>query len=80
MKNPSAKLEGIKGVFLIPGWGRSPGGGHVNPFQYSYLDKYENNLEVTRHRTIFSLFYFKRSESSQSLRLRWALELLLADL
>ena len=21
----------------IPGWGRSPGGGNGNPFQYSYL-------------------------------------------
>ena len=24
---------------LIPGWGRSPGGGHGNPLQYSYLEK-----------------------------------------
>ena len=23
---------------LIPGWGRSPGGGHSNPFQYSCLE------------------------------------------
>ena len=23
---------------LIPGWGRSPGEGHVNPFQYSCLE------------------------------------------
>ena len=23
---------------LIPGLGRSPGGGHGNPFQYSYID------------------------------------------
>ena len=23
----------------IPGWGRSPGGGHGNPLQYSYLDR-----------------------------------------
>ena len=22
----------------IPGWGRSPGGGHGNPLQYSYLE------------------------------------------
>ena len=23
---------------LIPGWGRSPGGGHDNPLQYSWLE------------------------------------------
>ena len=22
----------------VPGWGRSPGGGHGNPLQYSYLE------------------------------------------
>ena len=22
----------------VPGWGRSPGGGHGNPFQYSCLE------------------------------------------
>ena len=27
---------------LIPGWGRSPGGGHGNPLQYSSL---ENSLD-----------------------------------
>ena len=25
-------------VGFIPGLGRSPGGGHGNPFQYSYLE------------------------------------------
>ena len=25
-------------VGLIPGWGRSPGGGHDNPVQYSCLE------------------------------------------
>ena len=25
-------------LHLIPGWGRSPGGGHGNPLQYSCLD------------------------------------------
>ena len=27
---------------LIPGWGRSPGGGNGNPLQYSYL---ENSMD-----------------------------------
>ena len=25
-------------INLIPRWGRSPGGGHGNPLQYSYLE------------------------------------------
>ena len=35
----SACSAGDKGdVGLIPRWGRSPGGGHGNPLQYSYLE------------------------------------------
>ena len=29
----------IRDVSLIPGSGRSPGGGHGNPLHYSYLEK-----------------------------------------
>ena len=25
-------------MYLIPGWGRSSGGGHGNPLQYSFLE------------------------------------------
>ena len=39
VKNPPANA-GDKG--LIPGSGRSPGGGNDNPLQYSYL---ENSME-----------------------------------
>ena len=28
----------VKDSGLIPGWGRSPGGGHGNPLQYSCLE------------------------------------------
>ena len=35
LKNPSASA-GDSGS--IPGWGRSPGGGHGNPLQYSCLE------------------------------------------
>ena len=38
-KNPPANAGDIRGSGLIPEWGRSPGGGHGNPLQYSYLDK-----------------------------------------
>ena len=37
-KEPAAKAENITDVRLIPRWGRSPGGGHGNPLQYSCLE------------------------------------------
>ena len=37
VKNPPANAGGIRDVGLIPGLGRSPGGGHGNPLQYSCL-------------------------------------------
>ena len=36
--NPPAVQEDAGDVGSIPGWGRSPGGGHSNPFQYSCWD------------------------------------------
>ena len=38
VKNLSANAEDIRDMGSIPGSGRSPGGGHGNPLQYSYLD------------------------------------------
>ena len=38
VKNPSANAGDIKDTGLIPGLGRSPGGGHGNPLQYSCLE------------------------------------------
>ena len=35
VKNPLANAEDIREVGLILGLGRSPGGGHGNPLQYS---------------------------------------------
>ena len=37
VKNPPANGGDTRDVGLIPGLGRSPGGGHGNPFQYSCL-------------------------------------------
>ena len=37
VKNPPANARDRRGVGQIPGWGRSPGGGHGNPLQYSCL-------------------------------------------
>ena len=38
VKNPPDKAGDIRAVGSIPGLGRSPGGGHVNPLQYSCLE------------------------------------------
>ena len=37
-KNLPASAGDIRDVGLIPGLGRSPGGGNDNPFQYSCLE------------------------------------------
>ena len=42
VKNPSASEEDIRDLGLIPGLGRSPGGGHGNPLQPSCL---ENSMD-----------------------------------
>ena len=38
VKNPPANAGDIRNMGLIPGTGRSPGGGHGNPLQYSSLE------------------------------------------
>ena len=38
VKNPPANAGDIRDADSIPGSGRSPGGGHGNPLQYSYLE------------------------------------------
>ena len=38
IKNPPAKAGDARGVGLIPGSGRSSGGGYGNPLQYSCLE------------------------------------------
>ena len=38
VKNPPANEADIRDMGLIPGSGRSPGGGHGNPPQYSCLE------------------------------------------
>ena len=38
VKNPSANAGDVKDESSIPESGRSPGGGHGNPFQYSCLE------------------------------------------
>ena len=38
VKNSPANAGDMRGTALIPGSGRSPGGGHSNPLQYSCLE------------------------------------------
>ena len=38
LKNPPANIGDIRDVGSTPGLGRSPGGGHGNPLQYSCLE------------------------------------------
>ena len=38
VKNPSANVGDLRDVCLIPGLGRSPGGGHNNSLQHSCLE------------------------------------------
>ena len=38
VKNPPANAGDAGDKDLIPGWGRSPGGEHGNPLQYSSLE------------------------------------------
>ena len=48
-KNPPANAGDVRDAGLIPGLGRSPGGGHGNPLQYSCL---ENPMNRGAWRTI----------------------------
>ena len=38
VKNPPANSGDIRDAGSVPGLGRSPGGGHGNPLQYSSLE------------------------------------------
>jgi len=38
VKNPSVNAGDLKDLGSVPGLGKSPGGGHGNPLQYSSLD------------------------------------------
>ena len=52
VKNPPANAGNIRDPGLIPGSGRSPGGGHSNPLRYSCLENPTNRRawRATVHR------------------------------
>ena len=47
VKNLPANAEGAGDVGSIPGSGRSPGGGHGNPLQYSCLENPHGQRNLT---------------------------------
>ena len=57
VKNLPANAGDIRDVGSIPGSGRSPGGGHGNPLQYSCLETLKDGgaWQATDHRVAKSL-------------------------
>ena len=67
VKNLPANAGDVRDVGLIPGWGRSPGGGHGNPLHYSCM---ENPMDreawrATVHRVAKSQTRLKWIKKSQ---------------
>ena len=62
VKNPPANVEDVRDAVSIPGLGRSPGGGHGNPVQYSCLENSMNReaWQATAHRVAKSRTQLKR--------------------
>ena len=63
VKNPPADAGDIRDMGLIPGLGRSPGGGHGNPLQYFFL---ENLMDRGAWRaTVHRVAQSDRTEATQ---------------
>ena len=60
--NPPANAGDVTGEGSIPGWGRSPGGGHGNPLQCSCLEnpKDRGAWRAVVHRVAKSRTQWKR--------------------
>ena len=72
VKNPPAKAGDLRDVGLIPGLGRSPGGGHGNPLQYPCLEN-PMDREAWRaivHRVAQSWTQVKRLSTHSCMRAR----------
>ena len=73
VKNPRANERDTRDLDLTPGSGRSPGGGHGDPLQYSYL---ENPMDrgawqaivhgVTKNRTRVKRFSMLACKANRS--------------
>ena len=62
VKNMPANAGDMRDLGLIPGWGRSPGGGQGNPLQYSCLENPMDRgvCQVTVHRVAQSQIQLKQ--------------------
>ena len=60
VKNPPANVGDVRNAGLIPEFGRSPGGGHGNPLQYSSLE----NPYGQRSPAGYSPLGFRESEAT----------------
>ena len=69
VKHLLANAEDERDAGLIPGSGRSPGGRHGNPFQYSCLENShgQRSLVATAHRIAKSLTRLKRLRTYASI-------------
>ena len=69
-KNLPASAGDIRDVGLIPGLGRSPGGGNDNPFQYSCLENSTDRgaWRARVHRVTKSQTQLKQLITSQTSR------------
>ena len=63
VKNPLANAGAKKDADSIPGSGRSPGGGHGNPLQYSCL-------ENPKDRRVWRVTIYSHKESDMTLHAR----------
>ena len=73
VKNSPANAGGVRDVPSIPGSGRSPGGGHSNPLQYSFL---ENLMDRGAWRAIVHRVAKSWMRLKQLSTQRWELSLL----
>ena len=62
VKNPPPNAADARDVGSIPGLGRSPGGGHGNPLQYSCLE----NLHRQRSLAGYSPQDLKESDTTEA--------------
>ena len=67
VKNPPASAGDLREVSSIPGSGRSPGGGHGNPLQYSCLENPMDRgaCQAIVHRVAQSQTWLKRLSTAQ---------------
>ena len=68
VKNPPANAGDVREVGSIPGSGRSPGGGHGNPLQYSCLE----NLLGQRSLAGYNPWGHKELETTKRLNTAYA--------